>query len=240
MKQLKSIISRKPGRVVLGIAVVGVAALSAWAVTDGLETFRTLAYGLGVYQSHDGANKPTYATQPIAGHDLVSAALGTPLADASTNQVLSLQVDCDSSTASLVVFDKPSSNIIATIATSTSFTIVQQQDNDNTAFPSRERFVAQMSITPTNHLLGGFLTLAGRLKLNPATGCPEAIRMEPDKLDRYFEDFDTKNLDDSKDHDVLRAGIGHAVGVVNVVFDDGTTNTVLLPFVALSVRHQLQ
>lgn len=240
MKQLKSIVSRKSGRILLGVAAIAVAAASAWAIADISETFRTLAYGLGLYQSHDGANKPVYGLQPLAGHDLVSTALGVPMGTVTSNQVLALQVDCDSTTASLVVFDKVTSNNIATIATSTSFNVVQQQDNDTAAFPNKERFVAQLAITPTNNLLGGFLTLAGRLQLDPTTGCPRAIRIEPDRLDHVFEDFEGNNKDDPKDHDILRAGLGHAVGVVSLVFDDGTTNTVLLPFVGLSVRHQFQ
>jgi len=240
MKQKKLFISRKAGRILLGAAAITAVAVSAWAVSDVPKTFRTLAYGLGIYQSQDGANKPVYAYQPIAGHDLVSAALGVPLGTVLTNQVLALEVDCDSTTASLVVFDKATSNNIATIATSSSLDVVRQQDKDTAAYPNRERFVAQMSITPTNNLLGGFLTLAGRLQLDPTTGCPRAIRIDPDRFDRYFSDFDARNDDDQKDHDVLRAGIGHAVGVVSLVFENGTTNTVLLPFEALSIRHELQ
>jgi hypothetical protein len=239
MKQTKLIVSRK-GRILLTLAAVTAAAATTWAVTDATKVFRTLAYGLGIYQAKDGASKPVYGQQPLAGHDLAAAALGLPLGTVLSNQVFALQVDCDSTTASLVLFDTISSNIVATVATSTSFTTVQQQDNDTAAFPNKERFVAQLSITPTNNLLGGFLTMAGRLQLDPTTGCPRAIRIEPDKLDRYFEDFESKNDDDPKDHDVLRAGIGHAVGVVNIVFNDGSTNTVLLPFVAFSVRHELQ
>jgi hypothetical protein len=240
MKQTKLIVSGHRGRILLAVAAMTAVAVSAWAIADASKIFRTLAYGVGVYQTQNGASKPVYGTQPLAGHDLVAAALGVPLGTVLSNQVLALQVDCDSTTASLVVFDNITSNSVATIATSSSFTKVQQQDNDTAAFPNRERFVAQMSFTPTNNLLGGFLTMAGRLQLDPTTGCPRAIRIEPDKLDRYFEDFEGRNNDDPTDHEVLRAGLGHAVGVVNLVFNDGTTNTVLLPFVALSVRHELQ
>jgi len=239
MTKIRTMVSGKTGRVLLGAAAATGVAISAWAV-GASETFRTLAYGVGIYQNHDGSSKPVYGNQPLAGHDLVAAALGLPLGTKLTNQVLALQVDCGSTTASLVVFDKESSNNIATIATSTSLSVVQQQDSDTAAFPNRERFVAQFAVTPTNHLLGGFLTMAGRLQLDPATGCPRAIRIEPDRLDRYFEDFEGRNDDDDKDHDVLRAGLGHAVGTVSLIFNDGTTNTVLLPFVALSIRHELE
>jgi hypothetical protein len=213
-------------------------AKSAWA-EDPAETFRTLAGGTAVYQSQDAASKPAYAVQPLFGHDLVAAALGVPMSTALSNQVLALQIDCGSTTAALVVFDKISSNNIATIATSTSLDVVQQQGVDTAPFPNRERFVAQFAITPTNHLIGGFLTVAGRLQLNPTNGCPRAIRVEADRLDRDFKDVEGSNLDDPKDKDILRAGIGHAVGVVNLVFDNGTTNKMLLPLEALSIRRQL-
>jgi hypothetical protein len=204
------------------------------------ETFRTLAAGTGIYQSQNAHFKPAYGVEEVFGHDLVSAALGVPLADKSTNHVLALQIDCDSTTASLVVFDKVSSNNIATIATSTSFDVVRQQDVNTNAFPNRERFVAQFAVTPTNNLLGGFLTIAGRLQLDPTTGCPRAIRVQVDKLDRLCQDVDRENLDDPGDKkDILRAGIGHAVGTVDLIFDNGTTNKVLLPFEAFSIRRQL-
>jgi hypothetical protein len=171
----------------------------------------------------------------------VAAALGQPLGTVLSNQVLGLNIDCASSTASLVVFDKVSSNNIATIATSTSIDIVQQQDKDTNAFPNRERFVAQFAINPTNNLVGGFLTVAGRLQLNPTNGCPRAIRVEvdPKDHDHWFVDAESRSLDDRKDHDILRAGLGHAIGVVDIIAN-GTTNTVLLPYVALSVRHELE
>jgi len=217
-----------------------VAALSASALADdSTSTFRTLSYGVGVYQGTNGAAKPVYAYQPIAGHDLVAAALGQPLGTVLTNQVLALQIDCDSSTASLVVFDKPSSNIIATIAASTSVNVVRQQDKDITPFPNRERFVAQFAVAQTNHLAGGFLTVAGRLQLDPTNGCPRAIRVKADPLDGAFGDTDGANHDDLENHDIFRAGVGHAVGVIGLVFNDGTTNTVLFPEVRLSFRRSL-
>lgn len=220
------------------IAIATVAG-SALAQDNG-ETFRTLAAGTGLYQSQDAASKPVYGIQPLLGHDLVAAALGVPMSTTLSNQVLALQIDCQSTTASLVVFDKIASNNIATIAVSTSFDVVQQQDVDTNAFPNREHFVGQFTIAPTNHLLGGNLTIAGRLQLNPDTGCPRAIKVQIDPLDHLFGDFDGKNLDDPHDKTILRAGLGHAVGTVNMVFDNGTTNNVLLPFMELSIRRQLQ
>jgi hypothetical protein len=225
----------------VGTAVAVLTAISTWAAPDPSETFRTFAYGLGVYQGTNGASKPVYNYQPLAGHDLVAAALGMPLGTVLTNQVFAMQIDCASSTASLVVFDKPSSNNIATIAVSTSLDVVQQQDVDLTPFPNRERFVAQFAITPTNNIVGGFLTLAGRLDLNPTNGCPRAIRIDFDPKDGACGDSVTgANADDKKDHDILRAGVGHASGVVDLIFNDQTTNTVLLPHVEFSVRHELE
>src|SRR5579885_450602 len=188
----------KKNRWILTTTALAVAALTARA-DDGTETFRTLFDGNGLYQSQNGAGKPVFGTQNLAGHDLAAAAMGLPLGTSLTNQVLALQIDCASSVASLVVFDKSSSNNIATIANSTSFTVVQQQDSDTAAFPNRERFVAQFAINPGNNLLGGFLTLSGRLSLNPTNGCPRAIRITGDKLDRIFGDVDGKNDDDPKD-----------------------------------------
>ena len=229
------------------LAVVGavMAAASCVYAQDSLETFRTLAAGKGIYQTNDAASKPAYGILPVLGHDLVAASLGLPLStpftnSVLTNEVLALQIDCQSTSASLVVYDKATSNNIATIATSTSLDVVQQQGKDTNAFPNRERFVAQFAINPGNNLLGGYLTVAGRLTLNPATGCPRAIRVEVDPLDHLFGDVDRANLDDSNDRDILRAGIGHAVGVVSLVFDNGTTNKVLLPLEALSIRHRLE
>jgi hypothetical protein len=216
----------------MGIGFIG----SAYAQD---ETFRTLAAGTGVYQSTNAANKPAYATEEVFGHDLVSAVLGVPLGTLPTNHVLAMQIDCASTTASLVVFDKASSNKVATIAICTNLSVVQQQDVDTTAFPNREHFVGQFAVTPAHNLLGGSLTIAGRLQLNPTNGCPRAIRVAVDPLDHFFKDSDVLNPDDPKNKDILRAGVAHAVGALNLIFDNGTTNQVLLPFVALSIRRQL-
>jgi len=62
-------------------------------------------------------NTEVLAFDTFAGHDLVSLALGQSLLPIPTNQVLALEIDCLSSHASLVVFDKVLSNNIVTIAT---------------------------------------------------------------------------------------------------------------------------
>lgn len=219
------------------VIAAGIALVSSVYAQE--ETFRTLAAGTGLYQSTNAADKPAYATEEFLGHDLVSAALGIPMGTVLSNEVLALQIDCGSTSASLVAWDNTNSTVLATIAVCSNLSIVQQQDVDTTPFPNREHFVGQFAVTPGNNLLGGSLTIAGRLQLNPTNGCPEAIRVKVDPLDRLFKDSEGVNADDPKDKDILRAGLGHGVGTINLVFDNGTTNQVLLPFVELSIRHQL-
>lgn len=218
--------------------VTGIATLATCAYAqDTTETFRTLAAGTGLYQSVNLAGKPVYTKEVIYGHDLVAAVLGAPLGTVVTNPVLALQIDCESTTASLVAWDKTTSNAIP-IAVCTSLSVVRNQTVDTNAFPSQERFVGQFNVVTANSLQGGFLTIAGRLHLDPTNGCPRATRMEVDPLDHLFKDTDTKNLDDPTNDDILRAGVAHAVGEVNLI-SNGETNQVLLPFMALSIRHQL-
>jgi hypothetical protein len=220
------------------LIAAGIALVSSVYAQD--EIFRTLASGTGIYQGTNAASKPIYVTEDIFGHDLVAAALKVPLGTVLSNEVLALQIDCTSTTASLVAFDKTNSTVLATIAVCSNLSIVQQQDVDTTPFPNREHFVGQFAVTPGNNLLGGSLTIAGRLQLNPTNGCPQAIRLRVDPLDHLFKDMDASNADDLKDKEIRRAGVAHAVGTVNLIFDDGTTNQVLLPFVGLSIRRQLE
>lgn len=207
------------------------------------ETFRTLMWGSGIYQNETNS-RPIYGITNVYGHDLVEASLGLPLTVTTpTNPVLALVIDCNSTTASLVAYDKVLSNVVAVIATSTSLNVVLQHDKNNTnEFANREHFVAQFAVTPTNNLAGGFLTVAGRLQLNPTNGCPRAIKVEIDPLDHLSFDKDVRNLDDPENDDILRAGVAHAVGVVELgnFPASGSTNNVLLPFENVSIRHQLQ
>lgn len=220
------------------LIAAGIALVSSVYAQD--KTFRTLAAGTGIYQSQDASSKPVYGTQEFFGHDLVSAALGIPMGTVLSNEVLALQVDCGSTTASLIAWDNTNSTVLAIIAVCTNLSVVQQQDVDTTPFPNREHFVGQFAINPTHNLLGGSLTIAGRLQLNPTNGCPRAIRVQIDPLDHLFKDTEVINGDDPKDRDILRAGVAHAVGTINLVFDDSTTNQVLFPFVAMSIRHGLK
>lgn len=222
---------------VLATAITSLA--SAAFADDPTETFRTLASGLGIYQGTDLAGKPIYIKEQIYGHDLVSAAMSVPLSTIVSNNVLALQIDCDSTTASLVAFDTINSNVTATIGVCTNLTVVLQQDNDNKGHPNREHFVGQFTLGPTGNILGGYLTIAGRLQLNPTNGCPEATLKDDDKLDHLTMDSDGRNADDSKNDDVHRAGVAHGVGTVTLTDGLTATNQVILPFVSMSIRRQL-
>lgn len=225
-----------------GVASAAIA-LTVWAVGP-TKTFRTTARLYTVTQGFDElTGAPQYDFETLHGHDLVNLALGTSLDTRRTNEVLALEIDCESTQASLVVFDKAQDSNIATIATSDSFDVVQQQDHPNTAFPNRERFVAEMRIQPggneINGLLGGKLCVAGRLHLNPQDGCPRAVPVELDKdrHDKVLGDRDFKDPDDVEVI-VLRAGHAHAIGVMDAV-TGGNTNKVLILHLVLSIRRQL-
>lgn len=225
---------------VVGLAVVAASALSVWAV-DPIETFRTTAAVGTVFQSVNplATNTPAFGFLPLAGHDFVNLALGTPLATTRTNEVLALEIDCASSQASLVVFDKTASSNLATIATSSSFAPVVQQDNPATAAPNRERFVAQMDINEVGFIVSGFLTVAGRIYLNPTNGCPRALLVDIDRgQDKLFADAKVKDTDD-KDTTKNVSGFAHVIGVANVLGQTGSTNTFLIPFGRLNMRRQL-
>ena len=178
------------------LIAAGIALVSSVYAQD--EIFRTLASGTGIYQGTNAASKPVYVTEEIFGHDLVSAVLGVPLGTSLSNEVLALQIDCASTTASLVAFEKTNSTILATIAVCSNLSIVQQQDVDTTMFPNREHFVGQFAVTPGHNPLGGSLMIAGRLQLNPTNGCPQAIRLKVDPLDHLFKDMDTTSSDDPR------------------------------------------
>lgn len=227
--------------------VTAAIAAAAWAGSIASKTFRTTAHMVTVTQGEDEVTMaPEYDFGRFAGHDLVNLALGTPLDTLRTNEVLALDVNCDSTAASLVVFDKTADSNIAVIATASSIDVVQQQDNDANAFPNRERFVAQFEIQPggtaTDGLLGGYLTIAGRLHLDPETGCPRAVpvKLDKDKLDKSLGDVDVRNGEEDLDDPIfrLRAGRGHGVGVLDVV-TGSETNTVLVPNLQISIRRQL-
>ena len=227
---------------------------AATAATIGLagigiisKTYRTTAVFLGVQQGVDPTTQlPQFDYLRLAGHDLVNLAMGRSITDTNfPRQVLAATFLCDRSAASLVVYDKDTDSIVATIAQSTSFDSVVQQDSTLIAGPDRARFVAQFDVNEngndTDGILDGFLTVAGRVRLEPATGCPKPVlvTIDRDKNDKLFADKDvSKREDEDDDRTILRAGLGHLIGVVDLV-SGGSTNKVLVPFGRLSIRREL-
>ena len=230
---------------ITGTLTLSVAAITAWAISANL-TFRTAARLFTVTQGTDSVTHlPQYDTATLAGHDLVNLALGTSVDTPRTNEVLALEVNCGSTQASLVVFDKAAKSNLTTIATSTSLDVVTQQGREAAPFPSNERFVARLVVQPggnaTDALLGGFLTIAGRLHLDPKTGCPRdvATNLDKDRLDKTLGDLDFKEDRNDPDFKIKqRAGHAHGVGVLELV-SGGATNTVLVQGTQLSIRRQL-
>ena len=230
----------------LGVAGVAVAAVTAYAAVTSIEIFRTTGFFIGVSQGTNSVtSEPEYNEIKFAGWNLVNLAMGRSVTDTSvSNQVMAMTFDCDLSSASLVVYDLSTSNIVGTIASSTSIDSVRQQDAKQTG-PNRARFVGQFQIAqvgnPTNGLAGGYLTIAGHLRLNPTNGCPEAVLVgiDHDNLDGLVGDrVVPSKLDPDMDKFNLRAGLAHLIGVVDGV-DNGDTNTILVPYGGLEIRREL-
>ena len=225
--------------------VVGAMILTATApaILAQTRTFRTPASMEGVIQDADLAGKPTYNFEGFIGRDLVNLALGTALGTPRSNEVLAIEFTCDSSSATLVVFDRATTNNLATIATSTSIDVVQQQDKDSAAFPNRERFVTRMDVatlgTSSNGLAGGFLTIAGRVYLNPTNGCPRSLLVDTDRgQDRVCGDPTAVKNTEDQDRTKQLAGRGHFIGVIDMI-TSAATNTVLVPDGHLSIERLL-
>ena len=221
---------------VVSAAIGALAVATAFAFTNPFRVFRTVAAFLTVQQ---GTEPLQYTYHLRDGADLSALALGTA---PNSNQVFAMTIDCGSSEASLVTFDKSDSNIVATIATADNiYTVKQQAVHKLTAGKTNdERFVAQFIVVPTNNLAGGFLTVAGRLHLD-TNGCPTAVLIALDKepTDSSFDDKDVTDTEqDAKIPDKYRAGQAHFVGVLNVI-ESGSTNTWLVPLGHMSFRHQL-
>jgi hypothetical protein len=227
------------------LAVSAVVLLTAGsAVFAG--TFRTPAALQTVTQDTQDGN-PAYHIHGYAGHDLVNWALGTPVSTARTNEVLAMTVDCtgsNSSSIALVVWDKAGSSNLATIATSSRIdSVLDQGKNDTNDFPSHERFVTLLDVATlgngSNGLIGGYLTMAGRIQLSPTNGCPRAVLVDTDRKDdkNCGDPKEVKNSDD-KDRAKPRAGRAHFIGVLDVI-SVGETNTLLVPAGALTIQREL-
>ncbi len=233
-------------RILLGAASVAVAAIAAYASGAGTATFRTVGYFIGLTQGTNPATgHPQFDQVNFAGHNLVDLAMGRNAADTSVpNQVMAMTFECDLSAAYLVVYDKLTSNVVATIAASTTMSAVRQEDAGQTG-ANRAHFVAVLQIGPngngTNGLAGGYFTVAGRVHLNPETGCPEPVLvwLDRDPLDRLDDDIELAAKDDPDSVPLtVRTGLAHLIGVVDVV-SDGTASTVLVPYGGLSIRREL-
>ena len=233
-------------RIFLGVASLALAAAAAYATGVGTVTLRTLGYFIGLTQGTDPiTGNPRFVDADFAGHNLVDLAMGREASDTNVpNQVLAMTFACDLSSANLVVYDELTSNVVATIAASTSVDSVQQQD-DNEAGPNRAYFVAVLQIgpngNPTTSLLNGYFTVAGRLHLNPTNGCPRPVEvwLDRDPLDRLVGDAELSPREDPDWRPLIkRTGLAHLIGVVDLVVDGGT-NTVLVPHGSLSIRREL-
>ena len=229
--------------IIIGVATSAVAILTALAIPVPTRTFRTTASINAVLQVANpvATNTALLAFDTFAGHDLVNLALGTPLSTVRTNQLLALEINCDSTFARLVVFDAEVSSNIVDIAGSTNIFALTGQDNASAPGPNHERFVMRMEVNTNGFLQGGFLTVSGRVYLDPTNGCPRAVLIDTDRShDRGLGDAAIKDKDgDSKVKDTNIAGDAHLIGVVNVIFEGGTTNEVLLPFGQLTMKRQL-
>jgi len=231
----------------LGLGGLAAAAIAAYAGVVGTKTFRTTGYFIGLTQgTNPVTGHPNYDYVNFAGHNLVNLAMGRNLTDGKVpNQVMAMTFACDLSSASLVVYDESTSNVVATIAASTSVDSVRQQDT-NRKGSNRAQFVSVLQIgqngNETNGLLSGYFTVAGRVNLNPVTGCPEPVlvSLDRDPLDRLADDIELPASDDPDSVPlIVRTGLAHLIGVVDAV-TEGTTNTVLVPYGGLSIRRELQ
>jgi len=222
------------------MVVAAVSMTPAPAVFAQTRTFRSPAAFVGVSQG-EVANKPAYNIVPLIGADLVNLALGTAPGTPRTNEVLALGFDCAGTNVDLVVFDRTSSNNIATIASSSSFDTVEQAKKKK-VISDGERFVAMLNVASlgnsTNGLLGGYLTLAGRIYIG-TNGCPQAIRVDTDRRsDKECGDPTAVKDNEGDGRPKAFAGRAHFIGVLDVL-SDGSTNTVLVPTGALSINRQL-
>ena len=228
------------------LALFAAVATSAAAVSVDFRTFRTTALLLGIVQGEDPVTH-TPEIDPVAlrGHQLVDLAMGRPIGDTShPEQVLAMTIACDLGSAELVVFDRFASRSIATLAESTSFDAIRAQGPRAPA-PNRAHFVARFDVAEngnaTDGIVDGFATVAGRLNLNPQTGCPAAVlvsldRDPSDKLLGYKDLSDKEDPEEVKD--VLRAGHAHLIGVLDLV-SGGNAEKVLVPLGHLSIRRGL-
>ena len=253
----------RTGKILLWIGGGLAAAATVWAVSITTMT-RTTALLTGVAQRPvvylPGTNQPpfnlgpTIDVMPIAGHNLVNLAMGRDVF--STNlptQVLALDIPCDLSTASLVIFDQTTSKTIKTIATSLRFDSVHSpvtpafraaglgRTNEIIRFITHLQ-INSLSSVSSNARIGGELTVAGRVHRDSLTGCPAPVPVEfdVDRYDRAFLDKDVRKRDDKDTaRPTARTGLAHVIGVLQLV-SQWQTNTVIVPTGNLSIRRDAE
>ena len=229
------------------LAAVALVAASAGAISVELRTFRTTALLQGIVQGEDPVTlAPEFDPVVLRGHQLVDLAMGRPIGDTShPEQVLAMTIACDLGSAELVVFDRTAGNGVATVAETTSFDAIRAQVGRRATAPNRAHFVARFSVdgngNATDGIVDGFATVAGRVNLDPQTGCPQPVlvSLDRDASDKLYGDRDLSDKDDPEEvRDVLRTGQAHLIGVLNLV-SGGTPSQVLVPFGRLSIRRSL-
>ena len=237
-------------RIIAGVASLTIVALASFSTvradTNSVQTYRTTGYFIGLTQgTNPVTGHPRYVDVDFAGHNLVNLAMGRAITDTNyPGQVMAMTFTADLTSASLVVYDLKSSNVVATIASSTSMDSVKQQDTNGKG-PNRAHFVTYLQVAPngnsTNGIADGYLTVAGRVNLNPVTGFPQPIivSLDRDPLDRLVDDIEMPaTIDPDSTPLIVRTGLAHLIGVVDTI-NEGTTNTILLPFGGLSIRRDL-
>jgi hypothetical protein len=227
----------------LGMAGFAIGSVTVYnATADNLETFRTTGMFAGLTQGTNKVGNFVYKNASFNGHNLVNLAMGRSLYDTNfPKQVLALTLDCELSSANLVVYDESISNIVAGIGSSSVIDVVKQQDSKKALGPNRAQFVTMLNVFQTgdgnNGLLGGYLTVAGRLNLDPTNGCPQPVLV----LDRDpFDGVDAALPPgvDPDNGDNYNTGQAHLIGDVMII-TGGETETVLLPFGDLNIRREL-
>lgn len=229
---------------IAAVAVVTVLGI-AFAVPIPTKTDRTTALFIGTTED-DSGTLPTIKNTPFAGWNLVNVAMGRDAHDTNfPNQVLAMTFACDLSSVSLVVYDKTSSNVVLSIADGNqvdSVTGIRVTVNGTTNEVSRlvTRLHVQAVGNVTNGLAGGSLMVSARIHRDPVTGCPKPVlvSLDKDRLDRIVGDKEIPSKTEPDEKLVTRTGLGHLIGVLNVM-SDGGTNTVLIPFGGLSIRREL-
>jgi hypothetical protein len=248
-RKQKQQIMKSRNRLFLGIASAVALAASTYVAgaAETNKTFRTTGYFVGLTQgTNPVTGTPTYDNVSFAGHNLVNLAMGRSLTDTNfPRQVLATTFACDLSSASLVVYDLGTSNTLTIIASSVSVDAVYQQDATRVGGPNRAHFVAALQVNSngndTNGLAGGYFTVAGRIHLNPETGCPQPVLvvLDRDSLDKVVDDVELPaSLDPDTVPLTVRTGLAHLIGVVDAV-TFGESHTILVPYGGLSIRREL-